>query len=325
MRNNTASKFTALPSDLKLSDLGLGQEAYNAICSTVTLVIHSAWAVNFTLGVTSFEAQHIAGLYHLLNLCLSVPFSHPARLAFISSVSVAAGMSGPARIPETLVKNPSDAQYTGYAQSKWVAEHIVHRATSSTGMEACVLRLGQIVGDTSMGHWNPSDAMPLMFRAAMAIGALPALRESVRWLPVDICAQAVIQLSGLAVKSPHRTVGSFLLRDPSQVFHVLNPVAVSWIDGVLPALAKAGLQFETVDQRKWVQLLRDGEQDPKLNPTVQLLSFYSDKYDKPGPGELIFETCETSKNSEAVKYGYDIIAHALLEKCVECWKKDWDR
>ena len=66
---------------------------------------------------------------------------------------------------------------------------------------------------------------------------------------------------------------------------------------MLPALAKTGLKFETIDQRKWVQLLRDGVQDPKLNPTTQLLIFvsYLDRYDKSGHGELTFGTTETAK------------------------------
>lgn len=76
---------------------------------------------------------------------------------------------------------------------------------------------------------------------------------------------------------------------------------------MLPALAKAGLKFETIDQRKWVQLLRDGAQDPKLNPTTQLLSFYVDRYDKLGHGELIFGTTETAKKSNAIEDGYDVL------------------
>lgn len=97
-----------------LTNLGLGQEVYNVVCSTITLIIYSVWAVNFTLGVSSFEAQYNLALYHLLDLCLLLSFSRPARLAFISSVFVAAGMSGPVMISETLVKDLLYKQNTGY-------------------------------------------------------------------------------------------------------------------------------------------------------------------------------------------------------------------
>lgn len=320
-----SAKFTALPADLSLPDLGLGKDAYDAIRSTLTSVIHSAWAVNFTLTVRSFEAQHIAGLRNLLDLCLSVPFSRPARLSFISSISAAAGTPSPGRVLETLVKDPVHAQNMGYARSKWVAEHIVNSAAVATGIEARVLRSGQIIGDSAMGLWNPTEAIPLMFRAATTLGALPALDEKPSWLPVDKSAQAVLELSGLA-GSGDQTAGYFQIRDDSDVvYHLQNPVTVRWTEDVLPAMAAAGLQFEIVPQREWVQRLRDGEQDPVLNPTVKLLDFFTEKYDndKPGRGGLVFETSETEKRSRAIQDGYDVVTSGLLAKCVASWKKHW--
>ncbi|KAF5011710.1 hypothetical protein FDECE_2170 [Fusarium decemcellulare] len=320
-----SAKFTALPADLSLPDLGLGSEVFEAIRSTLTSVIHSAWAVNFTLTVRSFEAQHIAGLRHLLDLCLSVPFSRPARLAFISSISAAAGTPSPARIAETLVKDPEHAQNMGYARSKWVAEHVINAAATSTGMEARVLRSGQIIGDSTMGRWNATEAIPLMFRAAVTLGALPALDETPSWIPVDKSAEAVLELSGLA-SSGDQTAGYFQLQDPSDVvYHVQNPVTVRWTEDILPALAAAGLDFEVVGQREWVQRLRDGEQDPQKNPTIKLLDFFAEKYDndKPGRSGLVFETQRTEERSKAIREGYNVVSSGLLAKCVESWRKDW--
>ncbi|PNH39895.1 hypothetical protein VD0004_g7021 [Verticillium dahliae] len=323
--HHTSAKFTALPSDLSRADLGLGTAAFEALSTSVTSVIHSAWAVNFTLSVRSFEAQHIAGLRHLLDLCLSVPFARPARLAFISSVSAAAGTPSPARVAETLVKDPAHAQNMGYARSKWVAEHIVKAAAFSTGMEARVLRSGQIVGDSVQGKWNATEAIPLMFRAAVTIGALPALDETPSWLPVDLSARAVLELIELA-EPGSKTDGYFELRDgPDVIYHVQNPTTTRWTEDVLPALARAGLTFETVGQREWVQRLRDGDQDPTTNPTVKLLDFFAEKYDndKPGRSGLVFETGQTERRSKAIGAGYDVVTSGLLTKCVESWKKDW--
>ncbi|KAK7402465.1 hypothetical protein QQX98_011792 [Neonectria punicea] len=320
-----SAKFTALPADLSLPDLGLGQDAYEALRSILTSVIHSAWAVNFTLTVKSFESHHIGGLRHLLDLCLSVPFSRPARLSFISSISSAAGTPSPGRVAETLVKDPAHAQNMGYARSKWVAEHILNAAAVKTGMEARVLRSGQIVGDSTLGLWNPTEAIPLMFRAAVTLGALPALDENPSWLPVDKSARAVLELSGLTA-SGDQTAGYFQTQDePDVVYHLQNPTTVRWTEDVLPAMKAAGLDFEIVSQREWVQRLRDGEQDPTLNPTVKLLDFFTGKYDndKPGRGGLIFETSETEKKSKAIQDGYNVVTSGLLAKCVTSWKKYW--
>lgn len=320
-----SARFTALPADLSLPDLGLGQDAYDALKSSLTSVIHSAWAVNFTLNVGSFEAQHIAGLRNLLDLCLSVPFSRPARLAFVSSISAAAGTPTPATVPETLVAVAEHAQNMGYARSKWVAEHIVNAAAKATGIEARVLRSGQIIGDSVSGIWNGTEAIPLMFRAAVTLGALPALDENPSWLPVDKSAQAVLELSGLAA-SGNRTDGYFQLQDePDVVYHVQNPVTVRWTEDVLPALADAGLKFEIVNQREWVKRLREGEQDPKINPTVKLVDFFANKYDndRPGRSGLVFDTRRTEERSRAIGDGYHVVKSGLIAKCVDAWRSEW--
>lgn len=213
----------------------------------------------------------------------------------------------------------------GYARSKWVAENIVIAAAKSTGMEARVLRSGQIIGDSVKGIWNSTEAIPLMFRAAHTFGALPALNETPWWLPVDVCADAVIELGGLA-PAGNQTVAYFQPPDEAEVvYHVQNPTAVNWTDQVLPALAEAGLNFEIVSQREWVKRLRESEPDPKLNPTIKLLDFFTEKYDnnRPGRGGLLFDTKRTEQKSQAMRKGYDVVASGLLKRCVDSWRKDW--
>jgi thioester reductase-like protein len=320
--SHNSARFTALPADLSRADLGLAAPVFQALRSSVTSVIHSAWAVNFTLKVRSFEAQHIAGLRHLLDLCLSVPFSRPARFAFISSISAAAGTPSPASIAETLVADPAHAQNMGYARSKWVAEHIVAKAAEATGIDARVLRSGQIIGDSVDGRWNATEAIPLMFRAAITLGALPALDETPSWLPVDRSARSVLEISGL-----DRPASYFAFRDaPGTVYHLQNIRTFRWTEEILPALAAAGLDFEVVPQREWVRRLREGDQDPVTNPTVKLTDFFAEKYDndRPGRSGLVFETRRTEERSKAIGDGYDVVNSGLLAKTVASWKKcDW--
>lgn len=56
------SKIVSLPSDFSRQDLGLEPLVYNEVTRNVSLVVHLAWAVNFNMGVESFERQHIAGI-----------------------------------------------------------------------------------------------------------------------------------------------------------------------------------------------------------------------------------------------------------------------
>jgi thioester reductase-like protein len=318
-------RLTALPSDLSRHDLGLPAEVLHVLQSTVTTVIHSAWAVNFNMNVTSFESHYISGTRNLLDLCLKVPFQKPARFAFVSSVAAASGVPLPARVVETFVEDPSHAQNMGYARSKWVAEHIVRNAAEKTGMNARVLRSGQIVGDSRHGLWNPTEAIPLMIRSATTLYALPALKESPSWIPVDVCARATIELSQAMV--PFNCPENTPLDNSEVVYHVLNPRSFNWTTELLPALAAAGLEFEVVTQREWVKRLREGDQDPVRNPTIKLLEFFSEKYDNDRLGRegLVFETNRTEQRSTAIASRYDVIESGLMTRCVEKWLSEWQK
>jgi thioester reductase-like protein len=172
-----SNKIHCFPSDLSREDLGLDDFVVKELQQSLTTIIHSAWAVNFNLGVRSFEQQHIRGTYNLLNMCLNVKMSTPARLFFCSSISAAAGTPLPAVISETYISDLSHAQGMGYARSKLVTETIIKAAAEQTGMIAKVLRVGQIVGDTQIGMWNSTEAISLMIRSAVTIKALPMLEE----------------------------------------------------------------------------------------------------------------------------------------------------
>ncbi|KUJ18380.1 acetyl-CoA synthetase-like protein [Mollisia scopiformis] len=313
-------KIHCLPSDLSRDDLGLDVSTLDTLRKTLTTIIHCAWAVNFNLGVKSFEQHHVKGTFNLLNLCLGVSTTQPAKLFFCSSISAAAGTPLPAIIQETYIDDLSHAQNMGYARSKLVTETIVKAAAEQTGVTANVLRVGQIVGDTKLGLWNSTEAISLMIRSASIIGALPALEETPSWLPVDVVARSVLELANLdtdTVKNEDE--------DTSIVFHVQNSHLFHWTNELLPALRNAGLTFETVSQREWIRRLRDSESDPQKNPTIKLLDFFAEKYDNDNPGRkgLVFVTEKTGERSKAIGHGYDIIGSGIVKKIVDSWRQEW--
>ncbi|GKT65614.1 NRPS-like enzyme [Colletotrichum tofieldiae] len=328
LSDSDKAKIKYLPTNLSLPDLGLPEDAIAELRKTLTTVIHSAWAVNFNLGVASFEAQHIRGVHNLLNFCLNTETVKPARLFFCSSVSAAAGTPIPARIRETYVENLEHAQNMGYARSKVVTEHVVKAAATKTGMVARVLRLGQIVGDSEGGVWNQTEAIPLMIRSAKVIKALPALEETPSWMPADKMALAVLELAGLtgprctSCGAPPSTPND---TDLNLVYQVQNPRIFHWTFDFLRALRAAGLEFQIVSQREWVRRLRESDPDPERNPTYKLLGFFEEKYDndKPGRQGLVFETERTGQVSPAVGDGWDVIGSGLVDKMVRWMETQW--
>ncbi|KAK5062716.1 hypothetical protein LTR84_004790 [Exophiala bonariae] len=261
-------KISCYRSDFSKPKLGLNDAVYHDISAKISSLIHSAWSVNFNKNLSSFEADCIAGAKNLMLLCLSAQQHQPASFNFCSSVSTVVNTPGDT-VPEALPESFSCAQGMGYAQSKLVTENLVAQAAKQTGMPARVLRIGQIVADTKHGIWNATEAIPLMLQAATTIGALPALDESPRWLPVDTVAESVIAISLPELQA--ETQDSF--------FNIVNPRSFHWTGDLLPALRATGLQFEEVGQREWVARLRKSNPDPEVNPTIKLVEFFAGKYD----------------------------------------------
>jgi carbohydrate kinase (thermoresistant glucokinase family) len=258
------AKINALPSDFSDAHLGLSSATYEAIARKLTNVIHCAWAVNFNWGLSSFEKDCIAGVNHLLNLCLANPGTTPASFNFCSSVSTVA--SCPANHTPEQVAELDWAQGMGYAQSKCVAENICMAAAEKTGIKARVLRVGQIIADTVHGVWNKDEAIPLIMQSALTIGALPRLQESPSWTPVDVVAKAISEIA---------------LSDAGPIVaNVTNAKTFSWADDLLPALRQAGLAFDEVEPKEWVKRLRESNDDVVANPTFKLVDFFASKYDK---------------------------------------------
>lgn len=258
-------KLVALASDLSNSQLGLSVDTYHEVCRSLRLVIHCAWSVNFNMRLSSFEGGNIAGVTHLISLCRAAGGN--ASFNFCSSVSVVSRATK-VPVPETLPEL-GWAQQMGYAQSKCVAENICRLAAEDKAgsVPTRVLRLGQIIADTEHGVWNATEGIPLMIQSALTVGALPKLEETPSWLPVDVIAQAVADISLSDAR------GSIFT-------NVTNPKYFHWTKDLLPALRAAGLEFEEVKPKEWIRRLRASNPDPEANPPIKLVDFFAGKYDK---------------------------------------------
>jgi thioester reductase-like protein len=269
----------------------------------VNLVIHNAWSVNFNMGVASFEPQ-IQAARNLIDFA----FQSNARYFFVSSVSCAV-RSGSA-VTEAHVSRLTDAQETGYARSKLVGERLCQLAHEA-GLDARALRIGQIVGDTRLGQWNATEGVPLMIRSAVSLGALPALSDTLTWLPVDVVAKVIVELCQSVAHQ--------------DVYNLLNPRSIDWTRDLLPMLRAAGLSFEQVTAPEWLARLAASNPDPAVNPTIKLLDFYKSKYAVPRSGPAAFYETKLTEAASPSLRAVGAPDAALIGKMVkywttECWR-----
>ncbi|KAK5946826.1 putative NRPS-like protein biosynthetic cluster [Knufia obscura] len=332
-------KIVALPSDLSLPTLGLDSYHLSNLLSSVTHIIHSAWAVNFNLPLLSFEAQHIRGVYNMIeHIALRTTHSQPASFYFCSSISAASGTPKPATIAETQIDNLAHAQSMGYGRSKLVSERITHAAMKSTGMTSRVLRIGQLAGDTVNAIWNDTEAIALMIRSVLpeSAGCLPALDESPSWLPVDKAAETIEELVFPEQESQQDEV----------VYHILNPQSFSFKKDLVPMLqAHPDVpEFQVVPVREWLDRLRASDGDVSRNPSKKLMDFWEGKYgaisdkevvveDTPKKEEemenvskgLTFNTSRTCQDSACLRSVQDPVSDGLMSRIVGVWMGKWKR
>ncbi|KAI5478357.1 hypothetical protein MNV49_005208 [Pseudohyphozyma bogoriensis] len=303
-------RVISLASDFAEENLGLTAARYAEIAKEVTCILHNAWSVNFNLSMSSFE-PHVRGACNFIKLQLDSDYL--ASFYFASSVSAVASWPGPGNVPEAVTPDPETAQDMGYARSKWVTEKLCQIASETTPARAVVLRIGQMVGSTLDGRWNETEAVTLIFKSADTIRALPALPETPSWLPVDVAADSILELATLPAPPLHT----------SQVWHVMQPKTIPY-SSVLDSLEANGMKFERVNPQEWVRRLRTGPQDPNINPTIKLLTFFENKYDHPPGEDTVVKrfplTCDETLAASKHLREAPLVDAELMGKFVERWR-----
>lgn len=143
------------------------------------------------------------------------------------------------------------------------------------------------------------------------------------WLPVDCAAAAIVELAGVAEndKPSDPVLGS------DMVYHVLNPRRFHWTRDMLPSLAKAGLEFETLPTDQWMERLRSSDRDPAKNPPIKLLEWFESKYGRGKSatkgGGLAYLTDETRKHSETLRNVPDVTDVGFVQMMLGRLRKHW--
>lgn len=309
------SKLVSLPCRLQDHKLGLAGSEWERLADEATLMIHSAWSVNFSLKLRSFQDQ-LSGLANLLEL-RNATRSSAARFVFISSTaSVIAAAKGERPISETLSSDPDDASPLGYSRSKWVAENMLASArvsgsfaspisSSTSGLRSpgiaeertpiIIIRVGQLCGNSRTGAWNASEAYPIMLSSARVSGCLPDLPgEALSWLPVDTAARSVLEIatSPPDPPDPPRAPGQRFSQSRSQhlhktpVYHVVNPHQepewghmLGWIcgDGSGDGDQDGGAKVSVVPAPEWIDRLEQAL-ETRDHPARALLHLWKAAY-----------------------------------------------
>jgi thioester reductase-like protein len=283
--------------------LGLTPNQYREIAMNVTHIIHVAWKMDFNAMITEFEASCIRPTFALLQLSA---LGKQKQFTFISSISSC--LEYPTvPVPEEIHHNVLWSHHMGYGQSKLVGERLAETFKQKYGLKSAiqVIRVGQIMGDSQKGIWNTAEHFPLLINAGQAMRKLPNhyFGDIVDWVPVDYCAQAIIELTEWLNNYSTYQV---------PVAHLVNPHPIQYDQ----MLKYTGLDCERVGAEEWMKSLK--LLDPEKVPAVKLAHFFEESFKS--QQKIIFSTDNTVKRSRTM-HSCPEIQRSWIEASMEDWKR----
>jgi thioester reductase-like protein/acyl-coenzyme A synthetase/AMP-(fatty) acid ligase len=271
------TKVVFLHAALGKPNFGLTDTIYDELERSVDVMIHNAWAVDFNMGLESFEATHLMGTRRVIDFSASAHY-HP-HIIFISSIASTGNWLGSGNtgfVPETFMLDNTLPLPQGYGESKHVAGAMLSIAAERSNVCSTIVRVGQLAGPSSAkGLWNRQEWLPSIVASAKAIGKIPRTlgnEDVVDWVPTDAAAKVLIDLMRMRLHSQTQR--------KLDTFHLVNPKTAQWkqlVPGVVEYYASQGTSIQIVEFRDWIDELKKmpmtGEVVTKV-PGLKLLDFY---------------------------------------------------
>jgi hypothetical protein len=119
-----------------------------------------------------------------------------------------------------------------------------------------IARVGQLTANTRNGVWNMREAWPLLLSTVRELKCLPLIEQRLDWLPVDVAAEAVVDIALIAGLDNET-------EEEDLVFHVVNSREERrWWDLLSWVAEFAAQEFEIVDPLIWLEKLKALENHP---------------------------------------------------------------
>ncbi|EJF59192.1 ketoacyl-synt-domain-containing protein [Dichomitus squalens LYAD-421 SS1] len=259
----TSERLAVVGCTFERERLGLSAAEYEEIRTSVSHIIHVGWPVNFEAPLSSFK-NALVGLRRLIDLANAAQEFGPVSLLYGSSSGIFKNYNETAP-PRERPLDPVVAVGEGYSESKWIAEHMVQVASERNLVRGVVVRIGQQTGGKN-GAWKPTEWFPAIVAAGAALGCLPTGQGVVTWLPVEVAAQALVEM--VDVTSPYT------------ILHLRHPRPIGWSD-IMSELSRL-LRVSTVPYEEWLSRITTAHPDRRLgkfvSPALTLVDHLRPRY-----------------------------------------------
>ena len=300
LKNNlNPSRVKFIQADYGKGQLGISDAQFNELASSIDVIIHNAWKVDFNHALESFEPSHIQGVRNLIDL--SIQSSRHPHIVFISSISSVGNwkrIHQDEPVSETPISDHHVAQEMGYGESKHVSECILNIASEKSGVPVSVLRVGQIAGPISAaGVWNRDEWFPSLVKTSQSLGYLPNYLPDADWIPVDSLAASILDIVHFAAET-----GKIL------TYNIVNPHSTPWTSLLDTVCKHMKPQTQVIELSEWIRMLEKIDRHSTLElsekPAVKILDFYRAFEEERVAGGLQYSTANgtsASKNMAALE------------------------
>lgn len=243
--------------DLAKPHLGLAADTWRHFARTLDAIYHNGAHVNHFYDYPYLYDANVGSTLELLRLACE---RRNKSMHFVSTLSAASAMdaqghlleAGPAMNAPAFVNN-------GYNVTKWVSEHLVWEA-AQRGIDATILRPGNITGVASTGHCLPDkNRILLLMKGSLQLGFAPDGDTDFDFSPVDFLARAIVCVTLDSERSEN-------------VFHLQNPRPLTW-SGYLRPLERFGYALTLEDPERWRKRLPAIDES---NALFDVVAFYLD-------------------------------------------------
>ena len=245
--------------DVARHNLGLRSEQWKALSSKVQAVCHNAALVNYVMSYDALRPHNVDGTREALRFAST---GIPKTFHMVSSTFIY-GWTVKDVLWETDANPSMENLDFGYAQSKWVAEHLVH-AAERQGLDVRIYR-PSLISSSTTGVGSRDDIAIRLLAFMINHGVAVSSKNQVSFLPADIAARNLVSI----LKGPKR---------PERTFHLTIDEYYNMADVTRLITRDYGYSFVYYDIARFVaEMTRRSTRDDLIYP---LLDFFNRSHEK---------------------------------------------
>lgn len=210
------NKIVFVEGDFEKNNFGLSQQDYQAICASITSVLHCGANVHHYGKYATFYKTNILGTQHMIQFCQDSNSS----LAHISTLSVGGYClaNDIKYLEESTINVGQSFGNQVYMITKYKAECEILKAINNKQINAKIFRLGNIMPRFEDGRFQKNindNAFISRLHTIKAIRCLPKTYEDliIDISPVDLCAKSIVTL--------------LHTNEEQSIYHIYNPHTLS--------------------------------------------------------------------------------------------------